>query len=992
VWQKIAAQSAPDGTTTWVTNTAYVELASGMHYWDNGVLRETEELIVPYPSGAVATNGPHKVIFAPNLATVGAIDMQTADGLRLTSHVVGLSYLDTQSGKVAVIANIKDCVGQIVGANQVIYSDAFSGVQADVRYSYRRSGLEQDVILRSQPPGPEQYGMNPDTTLLTVFSEFVNSPTPRVSTAAATGDQTLDFGSTRFVPGRAFAMDAGAADSISVVKKWVVVNGRTFLFEEVPFRSAQQQLKALLQGTASSSGPSKVSIFARVEDIDLPVLPAAKEKHPLQALPKVAIDPQVAMGNGPSRGFVMDYATMGTSVTNFTFQSDTTYYITGPVNLVGTNYIEGGAIIKYTNYSSDQWSAGANLTVGGSSQLIFKTAPYRPAVFTSKDDDTVGEIISGSTGNPSSSYYGFAAVNFQYGDRDIDVHDVRVDYAYFGLAFFGGPAQPLVRNSQFVGDNMAVYSAVPATWRNLLADSCYYALNSWDGTAVNVEHVTVSRCNTACNHGIFNVTNCLFAAVTWVATTNVPTTVNDVNCATNLSGTNVFQTVGAGADYLAAGSPYRNAGTTNISPAVWADLKKKTTYPPLVCTNVLYASPVTLSPQALRDTDMPDLGYHYDPVDYLVDLLMVTNAPLTIAKGTVVASLLNNGGIWLQDSSSITAAGTADQPVQLTFYNTVQEQPLFLSAQARSNFNYAVLINPYHAGVTVPYGPQGLFQFTKYTALPGSGIPFDHTKPNWDFSTLTVQNSEFGNFAYSGMSPGSNTVSVFMNNLFVRSRISFQAWKGANMGFTNNLFWGSASISFSALQATVSAVNNVFDSTTVGGNALLGGVFSNNFNAYLNCPGTVPMAYAGPNYVIQTNSLAWQSGPLGNFYQPTNSILMDAGSTNANLIGLSPYTTTTNQVSEGISTVDIGYHYVALDVSGNPLDSNGDGIPDYINIDASGLPAGWVIQYFGISFPGPNTDPDGDGLTNLQEYLFGTNPLVSEGAGIWVPSASVSIP
>jgi hypothetical protein len=33
--------------------------------------------------------------------------------------------------------------------------------------------------------------------------------------------------------------------------------------------------------------------------------------------------------------------------------------------------------------------------------------------------------------------------------------------------------------------------------------------------------------------------------------------------------------------------------------------------------------------------------------------------------------------------------------------------------------------------------------------------------------------------------------------------------------------------------------------------------------------------------------------------------------------------------------VDIGYHYVAVDTNGIPLDSNGDGIPDYLQ-DANG--------------------------------------------------------
>jgi hypothetical protein len=924
VWQKIAAQRAPDGTASWVTNVAYVELANGLHYWDSGVLKETEEAIVPYSGGAVASQGPHKVIFAPNLATAGAIDMQTADGLRLTSHVVGLSYLDPVSGAVAVIANVKDCAGQIVGGNQVIYSDAFTNLLADVRYTYKRSGIEQDVILREQPPAPETFGMNPDTTVMTVFTEFVNSPVPMVTATPATGDQTPSFGTTRFAPGRAFSMGSGA-EQIPVVKKWVVVNGRSYLFEEVPFRRAQQQLQALPQLSSATQRRSKGMVFARVEDMRLPVLPAAREKHPMASIPKARREVQLAMGrtSGASEGFVMDYATIGAAFTNYTFQADTTYYVTGPVSLYGTNYLEGGCVVKFTNYTG-LGSLDANIMVYG--QMQFKTGPYRPAVFTARDDDNVGEIISGSTGNPSS-LYGYAALSFPSAAAPLEVHDIRVSFANYGVLAQGAVGPVTIRDGQFCRNDTAVWAdSTTLLCRNLLIHQSSTRAVYGSGSTVSAEHVTIDEANISFDGGTVSVTNSFVVSVT-----NWPTALACVSSVTNSGNSGLFQTTGAGAHYLAAGSPYRSAGATNINGALQAELQRKTTYPPLVSTNVLYTNATTLSPQVLRDTGATDLGYHYDPVDYLVELFWITNAPLTIAKGTVVASLLDGGGdIWLQDNSAITAAGTADQPVQITFYNTVQEQPLFLSTLARSNLNYAVIITPYHVGVSVPYGAKGVFQFTKFTGLAGTGVPFYHTKANWDFSSLTVENCEFGTFASSGISPGTNTVSVFMNNLFERSVISFQGWKGATLNFTNNLFWGSAHVSFAAVQSTIAAVNNVFDSTTVSGSAVLGGVFSNNFNAYLNCPGTVPMAYAGPNYVIQTNSLAWQTGPLGNYYQPTNSVLIDVGNTNANFIGLYHYTTSTNEVKEGNSTVDLGYHYVAVDANGNPLDTDGDGIPDYL--------------------------------------------------------------
>jgi hypothetical protein len=37
-------------------------------------------------------------------------------------------------------------------------------------------------------------------------------------------------------------------------------------------------------------------------------------------------------------------------------------------------------------------------------QLVFKTTPWRPVIFTAKDDDSVGDQIRGSTGSPSGFY------------------------------------------------------------------------------------------------------------------------------------------------------------------------------------------------------------------------------------------------------------------------------------------------------------------------------------------------------------------------------------------------------------------------------------------------------------------------------------------------------------------------------------------------------------------------------------------------------------
>ena len=161
----------------------YTELTTGMHYQDaNGNWVEAKELIESYATGAIARQGLYQVIFANNLNTRGAIDLQTPEGKRLRSNVLGLSYYDTATGNNVLIAQIKDTQGELISPNQVLYPDAFAGVKADVRYTYKRGSFEQDVILREQPPTPESLGLNSATVEIQVMTEFLNPPEDRKST------------------------------------------------------------------------------------------------------------------------------------------------------------------------------------------------------------------------------------------------------------------------------------------------------------------------------------------------------------------------------------------------------------------------------------------------------------------------------------------------------------------------------------------------------------------------------------------------------------------------------------------------------------------------------------------------------------------------------------------------------------------------------------------------------------------------------------------
>ena len=340
-----------------------------------------------------------------------------------------------------------------------------------------------------------------------------------------------------------------------------------------------------------------------------------------------------------------------------------------------------------------------------------------------------------------------------------------------------------------------------------------------------------------------------------------------------------------------------------------ADLQQKTTYPPQLLTNQTVAINTTLNPLPIRDTAAaPDLGYHYDPIDYITEMYAFTNATLTIASGTVIACY-NDTGIWLQDGSAISSIGTPVAPNWFTYYLSVQEQSVSLGAY--SNLYYAQDVTPYYVG-NVP--PNGVFQFSKF-ALPAGGIWQFYDRVNSSYGNLVIQDCEIWN-GYNDFSGAPSATATVNNTLFARSR--FYADDNASIGYSlslsNNLFWGIFG-GTTDLQIYLSAANpwsifnNDFDTCRIN---VLGTSTTNGYNAYLNCSGDGRLYPTNINDIVTNVGLAYQTGPLGGFYQPTNSPLIDRGSESVDDAGLTGYTILTNQTPD-TGTVDIGYHYAVIE-------------------------------------------------------------------------------
>ncbi len=665
--------------TRWETNGAghvvartnrFTELATGMHVRRGADWVAASADIALTSEGAAATNRAHPVAFAPNLNRVGAVDLTLPDGRRLRSRIVGLSYYDSASGETVMLGRVRDTVGLLYPPNQVIYTNAFDGaVTADVQLVCSLAGFEQNLVLRSQPPAPADLGLRAETTWLQVITEFFDPPVPaREFTRDAAGnvtDETLNFSGLVMGSGKAFAVGYADEQPARVFKRWVTLDsGRTFLVEQVPLATVAaslQRLPAARQGAALPRSGAGRTMLAGLEA----VLP-----EPVAA-PPAAAGLMARVDAWSPRGFVLDYSLVS-SATNFTFQGDMTYVVTNTVNLSGTTVIEGGTVVKFSTNATAQIN-----TTGG---ISCQTGPYRPAIFTSRDDNTVGEIVPGSTGTPTN----------YFGSLRITSSGNQLAHARFSHLLTAvnldllSPGQLALANVQFVQCRYPLRASLFAcmsTCESVIqvdnalvfgADVVFQGVSGF----LRARHLTVNQCNTlgyddTGDSGMY-LTNSLLVAVMNLGNVYYTNRDHTVWYTTDPGG--IFQTVGAGAHYLVNGSTNRNAGTTNLSAAMLATLPQTTTEPPVEITTNLTAA-ITLAPQAARDADVPDLGYHYDPLDFVVRGRTVS-AALTLTNGVALGTYggAASPGLRLDGGGSLVSEGSPARLNWIARYHVVQEQ------------------------------------------------------------------------------------------------------------------------------------------------------------------------------------------------------------------------------------------------------------------------------------------------------------------------------
>ena len=555
VMSKVISSTDADGKVTTKTNS-YTELATGLHYLQDGKLVESKAEITLLPQGgAAATQGQHKAFLPANL-NGGVINLVMPDGKELKSQIRGLGYYDKATGKNVVLAEVRDTEGTLYPPNVVVYENAFNGLHADVRYTYRRSGFEQDVILREQPPTPRELGLGSDTTRMEVMTEFIQPPMPEKQTVgmeskASDPDQSLNFGAMKIVRGRAFSIGEPSRTNrpVGVSKSWEQIDGRPFLIEQVDYHQISPQLDTLPKPPkgANLNSPGKNSKIGRMASSrQLPQSKlAAKSSKPLRlAQAKEAVRP----------GFLVDYPIqLNPTENNFTFEEGKTYYVVGDgpggAILTGETTIESGAVVK--SRFDDPYQGYDQYVLLLEGTLVCDALPHRPAVFTDWCDDSVGETIDESTGYPNPTYPHVIAAN----------GGTIPSWVYKNLKFMQGQPSIFVgntantttvnvRNCQFLGNTV---DGVVAQVENNGSLDLKNSLFSLDGTAVsivgsgvgfNAQNITAERFSTfVTGAGSPNIKDSLFIGGGQLAGTPTFTS-------TKSSSAGVFQSGSLGNYYL----------------------------------------------------------------------------------------------------------------------------------------------------------------------------------------------------------------------------------------------------------------------------------------------------------------------------------------------------------------------------------------------------------------------------------------------------------
>ena len=727
---------------------------------------------------------------------------------------------------------------------------------------------------------------------------------------------------------------------------------------------------------------------------------------------------------------------------DYTFRSGVTYYIGEPVELHGQTTIEGGAVLKFDyDYSTNSTlvvlggltcktqpynpAILTSLDDDSAGTYIFFSSGLPQPAFSGKP---YVEMTCATSNTISDLRFCFAdwGVTTPALSRKLDVWDCQFVDCHYGIVnLVTGSSTNWLHNVLFSLCDASVATAtnvITVQGEQVTADVAHFCRASAVPNLIALTNSivwgdTISASTVSSLHVVMNPNNTNFTSAgdgSFYLAANSPLHQSgSPGISPRLKAELRHKTTFAPVDKL---SGMEIAGQLSLSPQV------------LRYTN-----------------GVPDVGYYYDALDYTISMLYVFGGTVTVLPGTAIgirngydasAGIYLTEGILVGDGGAVVSHGLPDEPNIFTAANSVQETPNLLFAEVQvgaylgngvwipgitmfvsgcetndpvaptldfrfSNFYLPALDQHFCAGLSpdlLIYSSSSTVYLTLQDCSVHGGQINLNRPDGYDFpldatfgkGAVTWKNSLFENVGFN-LDPTvywiNQTVNCDMqlqacNNLFKNNPWMFLGPFPASAGhwvFKDNLF---DKVHF------VQDTNQPLDFDYNGYWPLTDAELLWSGDAGWLLP-SVGGNLSGAHEPVLEAALPYRGGPFGNCYLDTVTPLWQAGSRTAADAGLAQYTTFVNQLKDASNQpVNIGLHYVAAANSQLstynpqlPLDSDGDGVPDYVEAEYGTDPG---LAMTDGTTPDPlnpaydDVDLDGDGLTGRAERFLATNPLIQD--------------
>ena len=578
-----------------------------------------------------------------------------------------------------------------------------------------------------------------------------------------------------------------------------------------------------------------------------------------------------------------DYVTVSSSIqADEEWYADNTYYVSAAITINSgvTLRIEPGTIIKFADN-------GGELDVG-SGILIASGKPYEYIIFTSENDDVVGDEISTSSGTPSAGDWNltlshsavldfckiaYTGYNFEIEEGEVSLTNSIITMSR-GIEICGVQSQQTIKifnnlitdisgygiNACASGDfTDSTYDILNNTFNDCDEYGIYFSILSDSDPTINVINNLFANCDYGAVYGDGDegervVSHNGFYASTpkvdgeWSSTSDVDLTVSPFNSSMTMLGTCFLNDEeDGGADLINAG--YGNVEDYYDDPNQWAvhhiedDSANGDERHYFDETITLTSDEVVWSPNLeLCDESgsSVDIGYHHPRVDYLLknNVTVDYGCTLVVEPGTVVA--MGDGSTAYAGTLRVYGEIHSDGDADIEYGDIVYTY-MSLASSSLEWFEYKIYNNPYH--VIMP-------QASYNSSITSSVFLNLRATLVYTYLTTPLDNNTFKHQSMGLLTSGTGCNNTISNSVFVGNTYGIYTLTSENAvcNIVNSVFYGNFMGGY--LFSSCEIQNCTFDDNFYGVVYAVGGshdiqncIFSNSYYGITNNGATLTESY-----------------------------------------------------------------------------------------------------------------------------------------------------